>query len=69
MRSGGSASEGSDVGNRVVNQLLASMDGVESLDGVIIVAATNRPEMIDPALLRSGRFERASRTTARRWGA
>ena len=58
MRSGGSASEGSDVGNRVVNQLLASMDGVESLDGVIIVAATNRPEMIDPALLRSGRFER-----------
>lgn len=58
MRSGGSASEGSDVSNRVVNQLLASMDGVESLDGVIIVAATNRPEMIDPALLRSGRFER-----------
>ncbi|MGB0728118.1 MAG: AAA family ATPase, partial [Candidatus Poseidoniaceae archaeon] len=39
-------------------QLLASMDGVESLDGVIVVAATNRPEMIDPALLRSGRFER-----------
>jgi transitional endoplasmic reticulum ATPase len=58
MRSGGSASEGSDVANRVVNQLLASMDGVESLDGVIVVAATNRPEMIDPALLRSGRFER-----------
>ena len=58
MRSGGSASEGSDVSNRVVNQLLASMDGVESLDGVIIVAATNRPEMIDPALLHSGRFER-----------
>ncbi len=57
MRSS-SATEGSDVGNRVVNQLLASMDGVESLDGVIIVAATNRPEMIDPALLRSGRFER-----------
>ena len=50
--------EGSDVSNRVVNQLLASMDGVESIDGVIIVAATNRPEMIDPALLRSGRFER-----------
>ena len=57
MRSG-SSTEGSDVSNRVVNQLLASMDGVESLDGVIIVAATNRPEMIDPALLRSGRFER-----------
>ena len=57
MRSSNS-SEGSDVSNRVVNQLLASMDGVESIDGVIIVAATNRPEMIDPALLRSGRFER-----------
>ena len=58
MRASSSSSEGSDVSNRVVNQLLASMDGVESLDGVIVVAATNRPEMIDPALLRSGRFER-----------
>ena len=58
MRSSNSQSGGSDVANRVVNQLLASMDGVESLDEVIIVAATNRPEMIDPALLRSGRFER-----------
>jgi transitional endoplasmic reticulum ATPase len=50
--------EGSDVMNRVVNQLLSSMDGVESMEGVIVVAATNRPEMLDPALLRSGRFER-----------
>ena len=50
--------EGSDVMNRVVNQLLSSMDGVEGMEGVIVVAATNRPEMIDPALLRSGRFER-----------
>ena len=58
MRSSNSQTGGSDVANRVVNQLLASMDGVESLDEVIIVAATNRPEMIDPALLRSGRFER-----------
>ena len=55
-RSGDGA--GSDVMNRVVNQLLSSMDGVESMEGVIVVAATNRPEMIDPALLRSGRFER-----------
>ena len=60
--------EGSDVSNRVVNQLLASMDGVESIDGVIIVASTNRPEMIDPALLRSGRFERVfARPAARCW--
>ena len=58
VRSSNSMTGGSDVSNRVVNQLLASMDGVESLDGVIVVAATNRPEMIDPALLRSGRFER-----------
>jgi transitional endoplasmic reticulum ATPase len=58
MRTSGSSNGGSDVSNRVVNQLLASMDGVESLDGVIVVSATNRPEMIDPALLRSGRFER-----------
>ena len=50
--------DGSDVMNRVVNQLLSSMDGVEGMDGVIVVAATNRPEMIDPALMRSGRFER-----------
>ena len=50
--------DGSDVMNRVVNQLLSSMDGVEGMEGVIVVAATNRPEMIDPALLRSGRFER-----------
>ena len=43
---------GTQSGNRVVNQLLASMDGIESLDGVIVVAATNRPEMIDPALIK-----------------
>ena len=49
--------EGSDVMNRV-NQLLSSLDGVEGMEGVIVVAATNRPEMIDPALMRSGRFER-----------
>ena len=53
-----SSGDGSHVMNRVVNQLLSSMDGVEGMEGVIVVAATNRPEMIDPALLRSGRFER-----------
>jgi transitional endoplasmic reticulum ATPase len=50
--------EGSDVSNRVVNQMLSSMDGIETMEGIIVIAATNRPEMIDPALLRSGRFER-----------
>ena len=38
--------EGSDVSNRVVNQMLSSMDGVESMEGVIVIAATNRPEMV-----------------------
>jgi transitional endoplasmic reticulum ATPase len=52
------AQDGGQVTNRIVDQLLTSLDGVESLEGVVVVAATNRPEMIDKALLRSGRFER-----------
>lgn len=44
---------------RVVNQLLIEMDGMEALQDVVVVAATNRPDMIDPALIRSGRFDRA----------
>lgn len=43
---------------RVVAQLLTSMDGVESMRNVTVMAATNRPDMIDPALLRPGRFDR-----------
>lgn len=57
-RSSSSDDAGGQVSNRMVDQLLTSMDGIEALDGVVIVAATNRPEMIDRALLRSGRFER-----------
>src|SRR5436853_1010164 len=41
-----------------LNQLLAEMDGFDSRKGVIIMAATNRPEVLDPALLRPGRFDR-----------
>ena len=48
----------SGVSERVVNQLLTSMDGLESLEGVVVVGATNRPDMVDPALLRTGRFDR-----------
>jgi transitional endoplasmic reticulum ATPase len=48
----------SGVSERVVNQLLTSMDGLESLEGVVVIGATNRPDMIDPALLRTGRFDR-----------
>jgi len=50
--------DGSRVTERVVNQLLAEMDGLESLSDVVVVAATNRPDIVDPALLRSGRFDR-----------
>lgn len=50
--------EGSRVMERVVNQLLAELDGLEALKDVVIIAATNRPDIIDPALLRSGRFDR-----------
>src|SRR5947209_7979194 len=45
------------VGDRVIAQLLTEMDGIEGRAGVIVVAATNRPELIDPALLRPGRFD------------
>ncbi len=48
----------SGVSERVVNQLLTSMDGLEALEGVVVVGATNRPDMVDPALLRTGRFDR-----------
>ena len=45
------------VSDRVVTQLLTEMDGIEELKGVVVLAATNRPDMIDPALLRAGRFD------------
>ncbi len=46
-----------NVGDRVIAQLLTEMDGIEGREGVIVVAATNRPDMIDTALLRPGRFD------------
>lgn len=49
----------SGVGDRVVNQLLTELDGIESLEGVTIVAATNRPDMIDTAITRPGRIDRS----------
>jgi len=48
----------SHVTERVISQLLTELDGLESLNNVIIIAATNRPDIIDPALLRPGRFDR-----------
>ncbi len=49
---------GTKVTERVLNQLLAEMDGLEELVDIVVLAATNRPDMLDPALLRPGRFDR-----------
>ncbi|MBS3087711.1 CDC48 family AAA ATPase [Candidatus Pacearchaeota archaeon] len=51
-------SGGSKVTENVLNQLLAEMDGIEDLTNVIVIGATNRPDILDPALLRPGRFDR-----------
>jgi transitional endoplasmic reticulum ATPase len=48
----------SHVTERLVNQLLTSIDGLESMEGVVVLAATNRPDIVDNALLRAGRFDR-----------
>ncbi len=48
----------SKVTDRVLNQLLTEMDGLQSLQEVVVVAATNRPDIVDPALIRPGRFDR-----------
>ncbi len=53
-----SLSSDSQVSQRVVNQILTEMDGLEELHDVVVIAATNRPDMLDTALLRPGRFDR-----------
>jgi transitional endoplasmic reticulum ATPase len=54
IRGGGAGSGG---GERMLSQLLTELDGIEELKGVTVLAATNRPDLLDPALLRPGRFE------------
>ncbi len=54
----GASGGDSGVGDRVLNQLLAELDGVEDMDGVIVIAATNRPDILDPAVMRAGRLDR-----------
>ena len=58
QRSSGTGAGGSQERDRVINQLLATLDGMDPISGVFIIGATNRPEAIDPALLRPGRIDR-----------
>ena len=55
---GGFSSGGHDEREQTLNQILTEMDGFETGDGVVVLAATNRPEILDKALLRAGRFDR-----------
>ena len=54
----------SGVGERMVNQLLTELDGIEELKGVVFIAATNRPDLIDPALMRPGRIDKIVKVPA-----
>jgi len=55
---GGARGDGHDEREQTLNQLLSEMDGFETSEGIVILAATNRPDVLDPALLRPGRFDR-----------
>jgi transitional endoplasmic reticulum ATPase len=55
----GASSSDSHVAERVLSQFLTELDGIEELKGVVVLGATNRPDMLDPAVLRPGRFDHA----------
>jgi len=58
ITSGRGGFEGTHVYESIVNQILVEMDGLEKREGIVVIASTNRPDLVDPALLRPGRFDR-----------
>jgi cell division protease FtsH len=63
-RSGGATVSGHDEREQTLNQILTEMDGFSGSEGVVVLAATNRPDILDPALLRPGRFDRTITVSA-----